>query len=139
VQPSAVTHEYVSFGNKKVADHDNGVWTTGMVQYLHQDILQSMTHTLPDNLIFPNISQSFPIVWADNTDSICDLPLSLTYLDNHAHKLHRTDPRHTTRSPSSPSYQCSRSYRLQQDFLWTFTLVLRTSSTCYKVRILRFL
>ena len=124
---------------------------------LHQDILSSMTHTLPSNIILPNKSQSYSIVWTDNTDSIYDLPSLLTYLDNHATKRHRTD---TTRSPvtvgitrrvsngtATPSRESSPPFHphllshnflsllvmlliLHQDFLRTFTLVRVTSSTC---------
>jgi hypothetical protein len=36
VQPTAATHEYATFINKKVADQADGVWTTGTVQCLHQ-------------------------------------------------------------------------------------------------------
>jgi hypothetical protein len=50
-----------------------------------------MTRTLPTDTILPNKSQPFSIVWADNTDSICDLPSVLTYLDNHASNLHKAD------------------------------------------------
>ena len=32
VHPSTDSHEYVSFINAKVADHENGVWTTDIVQ-----------------------------------------------------------------------------------------------------------
>ena len=98
VQPSADSHEYVSFINAKVADHDKGVWTTGIVQCLHQGILPSRTRTLLADSNLPNKSQPFSIVWADDTDSICDLPLLLTYLDNHASKSHRAD---ATRSPAT--------------------------------------
>ena len=98
VQPSAASHEYASFINAKVADHENGVWTTGIVQCLHQGILPSRTRTLPADSILPNKSQPFSIVWADDNDSICDLPLLLTYLDNHASKSHRAD---ATRSPAT--------------------------------------
>ncbi len=107
---------------------------THVYSSFHQDILQSMTLTLPTNSILSNKSQSFSIVWTDNTDSICDLRSFLTYLDNHPTKPYRTD---TTRSPwpseevvgipkvleplppfhptllshnISPSYQCSCSY-----------------------------
>ena len=34
----------------------------------------SIHDTLPDDIILPNKSKPFSIVWADNTDSICDLP-----------------------------------------------------------------
>ena len=91
VHPPAVSHEYVSFINKKVCDHVNGVWTTGIVQCLHQGRLASMTRTLPDDIILPNKSQSFSIVWSVHTDSICDLPSLLTYMDNHANTRHRTN------------------------------------------------
>ena len=96
MQPSAATHEYASFINKKVADEEDGVWTTGTVQCLYQVILPSMTRMLPANSMLPNKSQPFSIVWADNTDSICDLPCLLTYLANHANKRHKQmqhDPR----------------------------------------------
>ena len=39
----------------------------------------------------PTKAQPFSIVWADHTDSICDLPSLLTYMDNHATKRHRTN------------------------------------------------
>ena len=88
VQPTAAKHDFASFVGKKVAAHADGVWTTGMVQCLHQGILPSMTRTLPADTLLPNKSQPFSIVWADNTDSICDLPSVLTFLDNHASNLH---------------------------------------------------
>jgi hypothetical protein len=88
VQPTAASHEYASFVTKKVAAQANGVWTTGTIQCLRQGLLQSMTLTLPANTILPNKSQPFSIVWADNTDSICDLPSVLTFLDNHASNCH---------------------------------------------------
>ena len=78
VQPTAATHEYASFINKKVADQADGIWTTGTVQCLHEGILPPMTriqHVLPANSIFPNKSQPFSIVWADDTD--LDLSSSL--------------------------------------------------------------
>jgi hypothetical protein len=78
MQPTAATHEYASFINKKVADQEDGVWTTGTVQCLHQGILPSMTRMFPANSILPNKSQPFSIVWADKTDSICELPCLLT-------------------------------------------------------------
>ncbi len=62
-----------------------------------------MTHTLTSNSILSNKSQSFSIVRADNTDSICDLPSLLTYLDNHATKHYRTD---ATRSPATGGRVC---------------------------------
>jgi len=37
-----------------------------------------MTRTLPADTILTSKSQPFSIVWADNTDSICDLPSVLT-------------------------------------------------------------
>jgi hypothetical protein len=79
--PTDVKHEYTSFINKKVAAEEDGVWTTGKVQCLYQDILQSMTHMLPTNIILTNKSQPFSIVWADNTDSI-----------RNQHKLDTTRP-----------------------------------------------
>ena len=82
-------HEYAYFINKKVAAHENGVWTTGQVQCLHQGILPSMLRVLPANSILPNKSQPFSIVWADDTDSICDLPWLLTYVDNFASNRHK--------------------------------------------------
>ena len=91
IQPSAVTHEYASFLNEKVAAEEAGVWTTGKVQCLFQGIQSSMTRPLPANSILPNKSQPFSIVWADNTDSICDLQCLLTYMDNHATKRHKAD------------------------------------------------
>ena len=66
VQPSAASRDYAFFINAKVADHDTGVWTTGIVQCLHQGFLPSMTRTLPADSILPNKRQPF---WADNTDS----------------------------------------------------------------------
>jgi hypothetical protein len=92
VQPTAASHVYASFVEQKVAAHCDVVWTTGTVQCLHQGILSSMTRTLPANSILPNESI------LPKTDSICDLPLLLTYLDNHATKRHRTD---ATRSPAT--------------------------------------
>ena len=97
MQPTAATHVYASFVKKKVADQCDGVWTTGTVQCLYQGILSSMTRMLPANSILPNKSQPFSIVWADDTDSICDLPCLLTYLDNFARKRHNAD---ATRSPA---------------------------------------
>ncbi len=47
--------------------------------------------------IFPNKRQPFSIVWAADTDSICDFFL-LTYLDNHANNRHKAD---ATRSPTT--------------------------------------
>ena len=46
-----------------------------------------------------NKSQSFSIVWADNTDSICDLPSVLTFLDNFKIKRYRTNA--TSSSPAT--------------------------------------
>ena len=106
VQPTEATHMYASFVEKKVADQCDGVWTTGTVQCLHQGSLHSMTRTLPVNSILPNKSQPFSIVWDDNTDSICDLPSLLTYLDNHVTKRCRTD---ATRSPATGGRACRAS------------------------------
>ena len=99
VQPTAAKHDYASFVTKKVAGQADGVWTTGTIQCLHQGILQSMTRQLPADTILPNKSQPFSIVWADNTDSICDLPSVLTFLDNHASNCHHR----TNASRSSPA------------------------------------
>jgi hypothetical protein len=55
-----------------------------------------MTRTLSDNSILPDKSQSFSIVWTDTTDSICDLPCLLTYLNNHTINCHRTDTTRTS-------------------------------------------
>ena len=54
MQPTAATREYASFIKKKVASQEDGVWTTGTVQCLHQGILRSMTRMLPANSILPN-------------------------------------------------------------------------------------
>jgi hypothetical protein len=56
-----------------------------------------MTRTLPSDTLLPNKSQPFSIVWADNTDSICDLPSVLTFLDN------VTSNRYRTNATSSPA------------------------------------
>jgi hypothetical protein len=53
--------------------------------------IKAMMRMLPANSTLPNKSQPFPIVWADDTDSICDLPCLLTYLDNHASNRHKAD------------------------------------------------
>jgi hypothetical protein len=74
-------HEYATFFKVEVDAEEDGVWTTGKVQYLFQDIQSYMTHTVPTHSILPNISQSFSIVWVDNSDSICDLHRLLTYVD----------------------------------------------------------
>ncbi len=105
VQPTAAKHDFASFVGKKVADHADGVWTPGTVQCLHQGILPSMTRTLPADTLLPNKSQPFSIVWADNTDSICDLPSVLTFLDN------VTSNRYRTNATSSPSPATGRSAR----------------------------
>jgi len=99
VQPTAATHDFVSFIDKKVAVHADDVWTTGKIQCLHQDIMPSMTRTLPADSLLPNKSQSFSIVWADNIDSICDLPSVLSFLDNFTSKRYRTDA--TSSSPAT--------------------------------------
>ena len=75
-----------------------------MVQCLHQGFTPSMTRTLPTDTLLPNKSQPFSIVWADNTDSICDLPSMLTFLDNFKSKRHRTNA-------TSPSPATNRSAR----------------------------
>jgi hypothetical protein len=86
---SPLLPEYASFLNEEVAAEEDGVWTTGKVQCLFQGIQSSMTRALPANSILPNKSQPFSIVWADNTDSICDLQCLLTYMDNYANKRHK--------------------------------------------------
>jgi hypothetical protein len=69
------------------------------VQCLHQGILPSMTRMLPVNsILLPNKSHPFSIVREDDTDSICDLPCLLTYLDNFASKRHKAN---ATRSPAT--------------------------------------
>ena len=88
LQPTAAKHEYASFIDVKVAAEEHGVWTTGKVQCLFQGIQSSMTRTVPANSIWPNKSQPFSIVWADNIDSICDLQRLLTYVDNYVNKRH---------------------------------------------------
>ena len=70
IHPTAVTDEYASFVNAKVAAEEDGVWTTRKVQCLFQGIQLSMTCPLPADRFLPNKSQPFSIVWADNTDSI---------------------------------------------------------------------
>jgi len=91
IQPTMATHEYSSFFNIEVAAEEDGVWTTGKVQCLFQGIQSSMTRTVPADSILPNKSQPFSIVWADNTDSICDLQCLLPYVDNYANKRHKAD------------------------------------------------
>jgi hypothetical protein len=103
IQPTAVTHEYSSFVNAKVAAEEDGVWTTGKVLCLFQGIQFSMTWPLPADSILPNKSQPFSIVWADNTDSICDLQCLLTYMDNHANRRHKADA-----TPSSTTNRSAR-------------------------------
>ncbi len=99
VQPTAATHDFASFIGKKVEAHADGVWTTGMDHCLHQGIMPSMTRTLPTDTLLPNKSQPFSIVWADNTDSICDLPSALTFLDNFTSNRYRTNA--TSSSPAT--------------------------------------
>ncbi len=59
----------------------------------------SMTRTLPADTLLWKKSQYFSIVWADNTDSICDLPSMLTFLDNFKSKRYRTNA--TSSSPAT--------------------------------------
>jgi hypothetical protein len=89
IQPTVDKHEYVSFFEVEVDAEEDGVWTTGKVQCLFQDIQSSMTRRLPTNSILSTKSQPFSIVWADNTDSICDLQCLLTYVDNYVNKRHK--------------------------------------------------
>ena len=98
VQPADASHEYAAFFNEKVAAYEQGVWTTGQVQCQHQGILPSMTRMVPADSIPPNKSQSFSIVWVDDTDNICDLSCFLTYLDNFVSKRH-TSAQHDPRRP----------------------------------------
>ena len=91
IQPTVAKHEYVSFVEVEVAAEEDGVWTTRKVQCLVQGIQLSMTRPLPADSLLPNKSQPFSIVWADNTDSICDLQCLLIYMDNHATKRHKVD------------------------------------------------
>ena len=99
MQPTAATQDFGTFIGEKVAAYADGVWTTGMVQCLHQGFTPSMTRTLPTDTLLPNKSQPFSIVWADNTDSICDLPSMLTFLDNFKSKRYRTNA--TSSSPAT--------------------------------------
>jgi hypothetical protein len=107
VQPTAATHEFGAFIGEKVAAYADGVWTTGKVQCLHQGFTPSMTRTLPTDTLLPNKSQPFSIVWADNTDSICDLPSMLTFLDNFKSKRHRTNA--SSSSPATDRSACRAS------------------------------
>jgi hypothetical protein len=88
IQPTAVKHDWATFVGEKVAVHADVVCTIGKVQCLHQGITSSMTRTLPADILLSNKSQPFSIVWADNTDSICDLQCLLTYVDNYVNKRH---------------------------------------------------
>ena len=72
VQPTAAKHDFASFVGKKVADHADGVWTTGMVQCLHQGILPSMTRTLPADTLLPNKSQPLDTVTSNSMISLGD-------------------------------------------------------------------
>jgi hypothetical protein len=66
-----------------------------------------MTRTVPANSIWPNKSQPFSIVWADNTDSICDLQRLLTYVDNYLNK--RRNKADATRSLTTNGGACRTS------------------------------
>jgi hypothetical protein len=92
--PLLLPHDFTAFVGEKVGGHADVVWTTGKVQCLHQGITPSMTRTLPTDTLLSNKSQPFSIVWADNTDSICDLPFMLTFWDNFKSKHHRTNATH---------------------------------------------
>jgi hypothetical protein len=61
---------------------------------------------LPANSILPNKSQPFSIVWADNTDSFCDLQCLLFNIDNHENKRHKAD---ATRSSTTNRSACTTS------------------------------
>ncbi len=97
MHPTPASHDFAEFVGEKVAAHADDVWTIGKVQCLHQHITPSMTRNLPVDTLLSNKSQTFSIVWADNTDSICDLPSMLTFLDNFKGKRHRTNA--TSSSP----------------------------------------
>jgi hypothetical protein len=107
VQPTAAKHDFASFVGKKVADHADGVWTTGMVQCLHQGVLPSMTRTLPTDTLLPNKSQPFSIVWADNTPRSMDFflfPLS-PRIERAKHERTRTGNIHNSHTTIYvPSY-----------------------------------
>ena len=61
VQPTAAKHDFAALVGKKVAAHAEGVWTTGMVQCLHQGILPSMTRTLRPTPSCPIKVSLFPL------------------------------------------------------------------------------
>ncbi len=82
----------MTFVGEKVEAHADGVCTIGKVHCLHQGITSSMTRTLPADTLLSNKSQSFSIVWTDNTDSNCDLQCLLTYVDNYVNKRHPHNP-----------------------------------------------
>jgi hypothetical protein len=107
IQPTTVKHEYVSFFDVKVVTEEDGVWTTGKVQCLFQGIQSCMTRPLPANSILSNKSQTFSIVWEDNTDSICDLQCLLTYVDNYVNKRHKKAD--ATRSSTTNGSACRSS------------------------------
>ena len=62
---------------------------------------------MPANSILPNKSQPFSIVWADNTDSTCDLLYLLTYMDNHANKRHKADATRSSTTNKSARRTCN--------------------------------
>jgi hypothetical protein len=57
-----------------------------------------MTFNVSSDNILSNKSQSFSIVWEDDTDTICDLSCLLTNLDNFESDHHKAD---TTRSSTT--------------------------------------
>ncbi len=116
IQPTTVKHEYASFFEVKVATEEHGVWTTGKVQCLFQGIQSSITRTVPANSIWPNKSQPFSIVWADNTDSICDLQRLLTYVDNYLNK--RRYKADATRSSTTNGGSCRTSNGAAAPYSW---------------------
>jgi hypothetical protein len=69
IQSTPDTDENTSFINKKVSTEEDGVWTIGKDQCPYQDIISSRTCMLPSNSILTNKSQSFSIVWTDDTSS----------------------------------------------------------------------
>jgi hypothetical protein len=87
--------------------YDGGTPLNIAAQKGHEDVTEQLIEALCDvdlpyndgyNRVLPNKSYPCSIVWADDTDSICDLPCLLTYLDNFASKRPKAD---ATRSPTT--------------------------------------
>ena len=76
---------------KEVAECFSGVWYIGKVQYIYQDIKQSMTCNVSIDSVLPDKSQPFSFVWEDDTDTTCELSSLLTYLDNFESNRHKAD------------------------------------------------